>query len=288
MVSAPSPTEPEFIDRVNNPENYPFISNDDGSISTHRMADAEVDGKFIAFPTIHMSPEGELVELEGRAALDKALDMGNFVEFPTAEEASEYAADGYKTEKFNAVAAEQPYVQEEETMTASGLDITLAEEDKFDSDTLASTFIKSKEGFLPTPEWDVNHWTWGYGTAAPHDGGKDSPPPPELTITRVEAQEELIGYVKTEAVYKLKDFEEKYNYNWTDNQIAAITSFMYNGKPRWLRQLTADGTRSNAEIAEAMLLYHNVDDGSGNLVPSPGLIKRRQEEANIFTSGATL
>ena len=86
---------------------------------------------------------------------------------------------------------------------------------------------------------------------------------------------------------KLKDFEEKHSYNWTDNQIAALTSFMYNGKPHWLRQLTANGTRSNEEIAEAMLLYHNVDDGFGNLVPSTGLIKRRQEEHNIFTgSGA--
>tara|TARA_R110002110_G_scaffold88655_3_gene230985 strand:- start:167 stop:685 length:519 start_codon:yes stop_codon:yes gene_type:complete len=172
-------------------------------------------------------------------------------------------------------------------MPLSGLDITLAEEDKFDNDTLASTYIKSKEGFLPTPKWDVNHWTWGYGTAAPYSGGKDSPPPSELTITREEAQEELIGYVETEVVNKLKDFEEKHSYNWTDNQIAALTSFMYNGKPHWLRQLTANGTRSNEEIAEAMLLYHNVDDGFGNLVPSTGLIKRRQEEHNIFTgSGA--
>ena len=177
--------------------------------------------------------------------------------------------------------------EEEEDMPLSGLDITLAEEDKFDSDTLASTFIKSKEGFLPTPEWDVNHWTWGYGTAAPHSGGQNSPPPSDLTITREEAQEELIGYVETEVVNKLKDFEEKHNYNWTDNQIAALTSFMYNGKPHWLRQLTANGTRSNEEIAEAMLLYHNVDDGSGNLVPSHGLIERRKEEHNIFTgSGA--
>ena len=170
-------------------------------------------------------------------------------------------------------------------MTPSGLDITLADEDIFPNDTLASTFIKGKESYSETPYWDVDHWTWGYGTAAPHDGGKDEPPPTDLTITREKAQEELINYMETEVLNKLKAFEEKHNYTWTDNQIAALTSFMYNGKPHWLRQVTASGTRTDEEIAEAMLLYHNVDDGSGNLVPSTGLIKRRQEEHNIFVGG---
>ena len=34
--------EPEFLDRIQNPDKYPYITNEDGSISTHRMA-AEVD-----------------------------------------------------------------------------------------------------------------------------------------------------------------------------------------------------------------------------------------------------
>jgi len=57
--------EPEFVDRINNPEKYPFIRNKDGSISTHRMA-AEVDekGNWYAFPTIVMLPSGELYQFE--------------------------------------------------------------------------------------------------------------------------------------------------------------------------------------------------------------------------------
>jgi GH24 family phage-related lysozyme (muramidase) len=174
---------------------------------------------------------------------------------------------------------------QEEIMNRSGLDITLAEEDIFPNDTMASTYIKSKEGFLSTPEWDVNHWTWGYGTAAPHDGGRNEPPPSDLTITRDEAQEELINYMGTEVLNKLKAFEEKHNYTWNNNQIAALTSFMFNGKPHWLRQVTDNGTRTNEKIAEAMLLYHNVDDGSGKLVPSQGLITRREEEVTMFLGG---
>ena len=174
-----------------------------------------------------------------------------------------------------------------EQTTLSGLDITLAEEDIFPNDTIASTYIKSKEGFLSTPEWDVNHWTWGYGTAAPYGGNKDDPPPPYLTITRKDAQEELINYMETEVLDKIEKFQEEFpRYkNWADNQIDGLTSFLYNGKPNWLRQVTANGTRTNAEIAEAMLLYHNVDDGSGKLVPSEGLIRRREEEVVIFLGG---
>lgn len=172
-------------------------------------------------------------------------------------------------------------------MTPSGLDITLADEDIFPNDTLASTFIKGKESYSETPYWDVDHWTWGYGTAAPHDGGKDEPPPTDLTITREEAQEELMGYIETEVLDKIENFQKefpRYN-NWTNKQIDGLTSFLFNGRPNWLRQVTANGTRTDEEIAEAMLLYHNVNDGSGNLVPSTGLIKRRQEEYTIFVGG---
>ena len=175
---------------------------------------------------------------------------------------------------------ELPELQEE-IMNRSGLDITLAEEDIFPNDTMASTYIKSKEGFSFTPFWDQNHWTWGYGTAAPYGGNKDEPPPPYLTITRKDAQEELIDYMETEVLNKLKAFNEKHNYNWADNQIDALTSFMFNGKPHWLSQVTDNGTRTNEEIAEAMLLYHNITI-DGKLVPSKGLITRREEEVAMF------
>jgi len=167
-------------------------------------------------------------------------------------------------------------------MTPSGLDITLAEEDIFENDTLASTYIKGKEGYSETPYWDVNHWTWGYGTTAPHSGGQDTPPPSELTITREEAQEELLDYMQKEVFNKLMPFDEEHNYNFTESEIAALTSFMFNLGPGSLNQVTANGTRSKEEIANKMLEYIN---SAG--VPKQGLINRRKEEYDIFTgSGA--
>ena len=275
MVSAPSPTEPEFIDRVNNPENYPFISNDDGSISTHRMSDAEVDGKFIAFPTIHMSPKGELVELEGRAALDKALDMGNFVEFPTAEEASEYAADGYKTEKFNAVAEDNLTEEEPMASTFSGGNISQRRLDNLTlpSDIPSSLVIKRFENFTPVADWDVRQNTNGFGTKALNA---------DEEITMEVAQERLMAVV-TRDMDSIRSFGEEHGYNFAENEIVGLTSFMFNLGPGALNQVTANGTRSKEEIANKMLEYIN---SAGQ--PLQGLINRRQDEYDIFTGKVTI
>jgi hypothetical protein len=89
---------PEFIDRINNPDKYPFITNEDGSISTHRMA-AEVDenGNWFVFPTIVLMPDGTLKEFEDNAeALDYNLSIGNFLPMKNKNEAIKYAEGGYK------------------------------------------------------------------------------------------------------------------------------------------------------------------------------------------------
>jgi hypothetical protein len=85
-----------FVDRYLHPSKYPVINNKDGSISTHRMADAEVDGKYIAYPTIILSKNGELQQLEDDEALNYAIKNGEYIEFKTQKEASEYATNGYK------------------------------------------------------------------------------------------------------------------------------------------------------------------------------------------------
>ena len=93
--------QPEFVDRINNPEKYPFIRNKDGSISTHRMA-AEVDeqGKWMVFPTIVMLPSGELYQFENnQKAMEYARRTGNFLPMKGKDEAITYAEGGYKTEK---------------------------------------------------------------------------------------------------------------------------------------------------------------------------------------------
>ena len=89
---------PEFLDRIMNPQKYPFITNKDNSISTHRMA-AEVDenGNWFVFPTIAMLPTGELYEFKDpQQAMDYNLKVGNFLPMKSKEEALAYAANGYK------------------------------------------------------------------------------------------------------------------------------------------------------------------------------------------------
>jgi hypothetical protein len=98
--------KPEFIDRINNPEKHPFIRNQDGSISTHLMANAgvEINGKEtpIAFPMIQMMPNGELYKFKnGDSALKAAVRLRNYKSFKTNKEAEDYAKGGYKTKKFN-------------------------------------------------------------------------------------------------------------------------------------------------------------------------------------------
>lgn len=83
----------------------------------------------------------------------------------------------------------------------------------------------------------------------------------------------------------LKRFETKvmkYNsvYNFTQNEFDALVSFAYNVGN--IDQLTAKGTRTKKEIADAMLLYIK----SGGKVLN-GLRKRRNKERELFLKCST-
>ena len=89
---------PEFVDRINNPADYPYITNSNGSFSTHRMA-AEVDGdgQWYAFPTIVQLPNGKLKQFEtNQQAMEYNLKTGNYLEMPTKQDALKYSSGGYK------------------------------------------------------------------------------------------------------------------------------------------------------------------------------------------------
>ena len=76
--------EPEFLDRINNPEKYPYIKNKDGSVSTHRMA-AEIDdktGNWIVFPMIQFDGESLKQFETNQDAMDEAIATGNFLPPP--------------------------------------------------------------------------------------------------------------------------------------------------------------------------------------------------------------
>ena len=94
-----------YEDRINNPQNYGVIKNVDGSVSTHRMATVEQDGKHYAFPTIVQDPMGngglyEFKDEDWREAFRFNKETGNVKVFDTAEEAEHYSKN-YKTDSFN-------------------------------------------------------------------------------------------------------------------------------------------------------------------------------------------
>jgi len=94
--------EPEWEDRINNPQDYPFIQNQDGSISTHQMAaEGDAEGNFFVFPMIVQTPTGELKKFEDVGiAKSYALRTGQYKLFKDKDEAIDYSADGYKTQDF--------------------------------------------------------------------------------------------------------------------------------------------------------------------------------------------
>jgi len=230
------------------------------------MADAEVDGKYIAYPEIQMI-DGKLTRLEGSAALDKALETGNFIEFPTDTEASEYARGGYKTEEFNEVARKNEAavrtpslleipLEEQQTISSgedvereeeemkeettdkqmetvlSGSNFSLSQlEDKgwiLSSDTPTSLFIKGFEGYLPEAKDDYGQMTNGFGTEA------DSP---DETISIQEAQERLLSRIERDTKL-VEEFGEEHDYRWTDNEKMALVSFIYNGGYNFLKEVS--------------------------------------------------
>ena len=130
-------------------------------------------------------------------------------------------------------------------------------------------FVKEKEGFRMNAYQDaVGVWTIGYGS------------------TKGVKEDDKISLENAEKLLEeeLKDFQryvEKYSnrvgYYWNDNQVDALTSFIFNlGKGR-LNQLTQDGTRNNEEIATKMLLYRKA---GGRVLR--GLEIRRKEESARF------
>jgi len=84
-----------FVERVINPNIYPVLNNEDGSVSTHSMASGEGDGRYYAYPTVVQ--EGDrLKRLEDADAWRHASRTGERIEFSTPEEADWFARN-YKS-----------------------------------------------------------------------------------------------------------------------------------------------------------------------------------------------
>ena len=86
-----------FVDRILNASKYPVRKNDDGSVSTHLMASASVDGRPFVYPTLQWKG-GEWEE--DKNASD-ALLRDNVIWFDNERDADVFARGSWK-----------PYVKE--------------------------------------------------------------------------------------------------------------------------------------------------------------------------------
>lgn len=105
-------------------------------------------------------------------------------------------------------------------------------------------------------------WTIGYGTTAGVSRG--------MSVTKEDADRLLRADVVRFQIAVCALRRE-----FTHNQFSALVSFAYNCGASNLRRLCAD--RTNAEIADAMLLYNKA---GGRVLP--GLTRRREAERKLF------
>lgn len=114
------------------------------------------------------------------------------------------------------------------------------------------------------------YYTIGYG----HYGADVKPDQTiSKTIAEVMLRDDLIKYETLVNIYS--------GYNFNQNEYDSLVSFCYNIGS--IKQLTKDGTRTKAEIADAMLLYTH--DSAGNELD--GLVRRRKAEHDLFTEPVT-
>ena len=131
----------------------------------------------------------------------------------------------------------------------------------------AITLIKKYEGFRTKAyKCPAGVLTIGYGHTSGVKAGD--------TVTQ--AQAESLLYDDIAPVYiKVASYDNKYH--WNENEFCALLSFGYNLGVNSIDQLTAQGTRTKAEIADAITRYNKAN---GKVLA--GLVTRRQEEKQLF------
>lgn len=132
--------------------------------------------------------------------------------------------------------------------------------------------VKEFEGFQGTAyKCPAGKLTIGYGhTKDVKPGQKISEG--EATYILENELYDIYEYIKTES---------KGVYEFTENQLLALTDFCFNGGKGWFTQVTDHCCRDIATIAEKMLLYDKATV-NGSLVKLPGLTKRRKWEYELF------
>lgn len=121
------------------------------------------------------------------------------------------------------------------------------------------------EGFRSSPYWDVNRYSWGFGTRAPGSTG---------TITREQALADAFQYAENDRI----QLEAKIKTVLSPHQWAALLSFSYNtGIGNAVKLLTNINSENYSALRNQWLSYYYADG-----VPNSTLKARRQAEWNLF------
>lgn len=130
--------------------------------------------------------------------------------------------------------------------------------------------IKKYEGCrLTAYQCVAGVWTIGYGHTKNVTKG--------MIITQQQADNFLLEDIQT-SVHNVNKFQSKYNFN--ENEFSALVSFAFNIGS--INKLTANGTRTKAEIIKAIPKYCNAN---GKFVQ--GLYNRRISELELFNTPVT-
>ena len=134
--------------------------------------------------------------------------------------------------------------------------------------------IKEFEGCHLTAYRDeVGVWTIGYGITNADKSITGTTIKSGLKISQATAEKWLEESLNRKYLPLVMKYDTRYN--WTQNEIDALTSFAYNIGS--IDQLTANGSRSRAIIAKKMLEYNK----AGGTIYR-GLTRRREAERKLF------
>jgi len=136
----------------------------------------------------------------------------------------------------------------------------------------AIALIKEFEGFHPTPYSDYKQCSWGYGTAA---GGHPSNCP-QITISREQAEQELMAYLERNCVPLLQPL------GLNANQFAALASKCYNLGPGQFRGSRTYQAISGGDSQAAAAGFDDPKWMNAGGKQLPGLVSRRAKEKAVF------
>jgi GH24 family phage-related lysozyme (muramidase) len=146
----------------------------------------------------------------------------------------------------------------------------------------AADFIKSKENFTSTAEWDQTAYRLGYGTDKILDNGRLRPVKAGDTTTESNAELVLQYQIKNEYQGRvIRDIGQGAFDKLNANQKAALISYAYNVGSLSLG--IRESIKQNNLEAAALYIKDGVNTiNNGNTIV-PGLTLRREQEAALFS-----